>query len=531
MSKELNELRSQGLKPGTTNTDDSGSSPDIAGNSSFTIPPHDFNLSVDTVQIGGVVINAETAVEAFKTFATLFHHRLPVLLSINITTIYHSSQLLFWTIISIVSSHTLSPASQELFNQIAAPFLDMVRNEALQAPLPLQRIQALLLLCMWPMPVDSQPKDPSWLYSGITVNSALYLGLHRAGPSSRDKSCPPESTVERVMAWLGCFYVSGSLSMNFGFRPMLDSSSELSRINACLQTYPIPREFASEIKLQGVIADFDNVLSHTANDGASDSSILHLLDRELDSLRSLYPDQWPRMLEYNTLVAKLHMYSVVISRDGMGNTARDILLKLSFSTALRIISLANMRNEDDLRESHGVRELRQYGVLPKAYYRGLGFTTAFLLRYFSLNTTASAEEQQLAANHVALSHAIFKSCSTYANDEFGRVAAIFEELCQRGPMPMDPRRVAPGDRTRVLIKTMRLAAAESGNPTKPNAEPPIPPTGQSFPLDPNPNPVMNETLDPWAVDMIFSDQYWNDSTWDILNLPFMETQFPPRQNG
>ncbi|KAF2967561.1 hypothetical protein GQX73_g5966 [Xylaria multiplex] len=380
----------KGLKPGNASTCDSSPSSEMAGNSSLNIPTDDFNLSVDTVKIGSVVISAEIAVEAFKT-----------------------------------------------------------------------------------------------------------------------------------------------LSMNFGFRTMLDSASELSRINACLQEYPIPREFASEIKLQGIIADFNNVLSHTTNDAASDSSILHLLDRELDGLRSLYPDQWSGMLEYSTLVAKLHMYAQVISRDGIGNTARDILLKLSFSTALRIIYLANLRHNEDLQESHGVQALRQYGLLPKAYYKGLGFTTAFLLRYFSLNTAASPEEQQLAANHVALSHSIFKSCSTYPIDEFGRVATVFEELCQRGPMAMDPQRVTLGERAgvMVLVKAMKVAAQNRGDYTTSNIEPSIPPVGQPFTPEPNLTPCMNETLDPWTTDMMFPDQYWSDPAWDALNLPFMETQFLPRQNG
>jgi hypothetical protein len=71
MSKELNELRSQGLKPtatSTTSTDDSGVSPDATGNSpSAAIPADGFELSVDAVEIGGTVISAETAIEVFKT--------------------------------------------------------------------------------------------------------------------------------------------------------------------------------------------------------------------------------------------------------------------------------------------------------------------------------------------------------------------------------------------------------------------------------------------------------------------------------
>ncbi|KAI0449846.1 hypothetical protein F5B21DRAFT_517875 [Xylaria acuta] len=541
MSKELNELRSQGLKPGatsTTSTDDSGFSADMAGNSPSAIPTEGFDLAVDTVEIGGVVISAETVVEAFRIFASLFHPRIPVLVSININTIHRSSPFLFWTIIIVVASRTMTPLFEQLFNQIARPFQDMARTEALQAPLTLQKIRALLLLCMWPMPVNSQREDPSWIYSGIAVNSALYLGLHRPNSSqpSRCRSGFKGSPLEGITTWLGCFYVTGSLSMHLGLPAIIDSSSELARVTASLQEYPIPREFAGEVKLQAIITDFTNVLSHTANDGAIDSSILHLLDRELEGLRMSYPDQWPRMLEYNTLIAKLQMYVLVISRDRVGSTARDILLKLSFSTSLRIIYLANMRHNENSSENQGVPALQQERALPKAYFKGLAFTTAFLLRYFGLNNTASAEEQQLAANHVVLSYSIFTACSVSPTDELSRVAKAFEELCQQGPIAFDPQRPAPGDRIGVyiLMQAMRAASRKRGNDTTSNTEPPVPASSQSISPDPSLIPPdvfgvpTNQTLDPWSMDMMFPEQYWDDPTWDALNLPFMEAQFPPR---
>ncbi|KAI3334528.1 hypothetical protein F4824DRAFT_502050 [Ustulina deusta] len=527
MSKELNELRSQGHQPRATSADDSGHSPNITGTSSWIIPADDFNLSVETVKIGCVVVSAETAIEAFKIFAALFHPSLPILVPINMSTIYHSSQLLFWTIIAIVAAHTSVPSSEGLFDHIAGPFQDMVRTEALQAPLPLQNILALLLLSMWPMPVVIQAKDPSWIYSGIATNSALFLGLHRTSPqpppySKNDLSGNP---LERIWTWLGCFYVSSCLSMNLGLRVMLDSSSELARITAYLEDYPISREFASEVKLQTIIANFKNVLSHTANDGAIDSSILHILDRELDGLRSSYPDQWPRMLEYNALVAKLHMYGLVITRDEQGTTARDILLKLSFSTSLRIVHLANMRFSKDLPESHGLSASQKQRALPKAYYQGLCFTTIFLIRYFSLNTTASAEEQQLAANHVVLSHSIFKSLPS-PTDECVRVARIIEDLCQLGPVTMDSRAV-PEDKPGVwaLIKSLKLASKKCGNNITCENETDAAPAAQSTSLGPSLS-YTNQTLDPWVMDM-FPDQYWCDPTWD----PFTETQFSSGQNG
>ncbi|KAJ3577348.1 hypothetical protein NPX13_g3217 [Xylaria arbuscula] len=527
MSKELNELRNQTLKPGAASSDNASFPSSIEGSLSSIIAADDFSPSFDAVSIGCVIVNAEAATQAFKIYASLFHQRLPVIVPINVNAIYHSSQLLFWTVITIVASRTTIPSFEGLYAQIAGPFQDMLKTEALQAPLPMQSILALLILCVWPLPVDRQIKDPSWIYSGIATNSALYLGLHRATSQTLiSKFTSPANSFEKITAWLGCFYVNSCLSMNLGLRVMLDSSSELARITAYLEDFPIPREFASEIKLQAIVADFKNVLSHTSSDGTIDSSILHILDRELDNLRSSYPDQWPRMLEYNTLIAKLHMYVVVIARDyKTNNTARDILLKLCFSTSLRIVFLANVRRTEELPECHGLSASLQQRALPKSYFHGLCFTAVFLIRYFSLNPAASVEEQQLAANHVATCHAIFKSFPS-PTGEFARVARTIEDLCQLGPTTIEGGAVSTDKAgVWVLIQALRVAS-QKRDPVPADPEALCTPPAQSTSLSPSLS-TSYQTLDLSAMDMMFPDQYWNDPTWD----PFMEVQYPLGQNG
>lgn len=62
---------------------------------------------------------------------------------------------------TVVASRTTIPSFEGLYPQIAGPFQDMLKTEALQAPLPMQGILALLILCMWPLPVDKQVGDPN----------------------------------------------------------------------------------------------------------------------------------------------------------------------------------------------------------------------------------------------------------------------------------------------------------------------------------------------------------------------------------
>lgn len=70
-------------------------------------------------------------------------------------------------------------------------------------------IQALLLLCLWPFPVDNQREDPSWEYCGVAVAAVLKL---TSNGSQTDWSEANEQCLEdvrwRLKTWLECFVVS-----------------------------------------------------------------------------------------------------------------------------------------------------------------------------------------------------------------------------------------------------------------------------------------------------------------------------------
>ena len=132
--------------------------------------------------------------------------------SISLSSIYTSSPFLFWTIVVVVSARTHEGDTDDIYSRVRAPYDELLKAEVLAAPLPLSKIQALLHLCMWPLPCEVQTQDPSWIYCGIALNSALYLCLHRSRPmpSLRCVGVASGSPQARANTWLGCFYVSTS---------------------------------------------------------------------------------------------------------------------------------------------------------------------------------------------------------------------------------------------------------------------------------------------------------------------------------
>lgn len=147
-----------------------------------------------------------------ERFTAHFRPHFPILGYISVNNLYHNSPFLFWTIIVVVTSKISEPPEVDLFTPIKDAYMDMLRSEILMAPLPLHKIQALLHLCVWPLPVHAQVDDPSWIYCGIAVNSALYMGLHRQRPtpSLRSVGVSAGSSQARANAWLGCFFASVS---------------------------------------------------------------------------------------------------------------------------------------------------------------------------------------------------------------------------------------------------------------------------------------------------------------------------------
>jgi hypothetical protein len=144
-------------------------------------------------------------------FSTLYYPHFPVLETpTTIACMYQDSYLLFWTIISIVLSRPTRLEFYDMWDRMNGPFVSRFKSELFKAPVPLRTIQAILLQLVWPLPIERQIEDPTWLYCGVAINAALYMGIHSAKParSLRGIGVQPGSMRARALAWLGCFLSS-----------------------------------------------------------------------------------------------------------------------------------------------------------------------------------------------------------------------------------------------------------------------------------------------------------------------------------
>jgi hypothetical protein len=150
------------------------------------------------------------ALTQYTSFAGTFRPQYPILDSLSIRELYRSETLLFWTIIVIINSRMPDPNAAAVFRQLHEPYTRYLNEHILIAPPPLHNVKALLLLCQWPLPVEQQIRDPSWLYSGLAIHASrtMSLGRHEIIPSLQNQGLASNIIKTRMNTWLGCFYIS-----------------------------------------------------------------------------------------------------------------------------------------------------------------------------------------------------------------------------------------------------------------------------------------------------------------------------------
>ncbi|KAK8077622.1 hypothetical protein PG996_003792 [Apiospora saccharicola] len=264
--------------------------------------------------------------------------------------------------------------------------------------------------------------------------------------------------------------------MHLGLSPLISQPGELRTIKTFCNAYRGPQEFLTQVKVQQLISSFASMLWPSTNDLLVDVSLVQTIDEKLDEISdeqagvSTDTDS----TAYTILTAKLHMYAAIVTRAPVDSTSRSIILKMGLGAALRIIDLAsNMMpkpaaaaaspnddihktndNDDEearLRAELGLTREDCQRALHKKHFLAIVFATVFLLRYFSLNSAAPADEQQRAANAVLAAHGLFRAWSLEPGDEYGRAAVLFETLCRQAPHSADTQKLRLTDRMGVSI--------------------------------------------------------------------------------
>lgn len=286
----------------------------------------------------------------------------------------------------------------------------------------------------------------------------------------------------------------------------------------------MPTEFATQIRIQLVVAKFTNLLMHNMTEAAS-TSLIRLLDGELDTLKSSFreEDEHTRMIEYGILAVKLHFYALLMTRMRPMTSAYEIMQRTGLTVALRLIHISSLRLGNTPTEYPDSTVLRHQRCLPKAYYRGLAFAIVFLLKFFNLNGAAPLEEQQSAANHVVKALNVFKTCSTQPRDEYGRVVKFLEVMARLTPDDSNSGKPHLTHRlgVSILLETLGVVYEAQGRSVELDEDHTLHdrrPDQEAEMLDIESSGEMGYNFDQELSDLDFQGEIWNDPIWNMLSL-------------
>ena len=120
-----------------------------------------------------------------------------------------SCPLLLLLIIALASQCT--PTYTSLRVQLVPTIRRLALDVEASTRSPLFTVQALLILCWWPLELEPTSTNPSWTYCGIATHTALRFGLHqprRLGDFRYRETVNEAVSAVRARTWAACVVVN-----------------------------------------------------------------------------------------------------------------------------------------------------------------------------------------------------------------------------------------------------------------------------------------------------------------------------------
>ncbi|KAL8758181.1 MAG: hypothetical protein Q9199_001686 [Rusavskia elegans] len=204
-------------------------------------------------RLGGITLTPDQVDDLFERFFTLFHPFMPLLdPSITPDAYFDMSQLLPWIIISVAARHY--PPDPNLLPSLSAPISVLLWATLADVPQNYVVVKALCILCTWPLPISSTSSDPTFMLSGLMMQIAMQIGLHRpshAQDFARFKEDLREEELrDRVRTWVACNMISQRVATGYGQPPSTVYDWALVPSASSGTSYQLPEEVEIRLSIE-----------------------------------------------------------------------------------------------------------------------------------------------------------------------------------------------------------------------------------------------------------------------------------------
>lgn len=180
--------------------------PVVATTNAIPLLPSPY-ASIDEFVIGDVRLSIDKANELHHIFVNKYLRYFPILYSNSATELYSQSQLLFWT---VMLTACLSDPEPSMYIKLSSLIKQLAIETCwIHTPRSTHISQALLILCIWPLPNQKILDDCSYRFVGLAKSLSYQLGLHRGefiSEFTRTQTSMPDAEKWRTRTWLGIFF-------------------------------------------------------------------------------------------------------------------------------------------------------------------------------------------------------------------------------------------------------------------------------------------------------------------------------------
>lgn len=180
--------------------------PVVATTNAIPLLPSPY-ASIDEFVIGDVRLSIDKADELHHIFVNKYLRYFPILYSNSATELYSQSQLLFWT---VMLTACLSDPEPSMYIKLSSLIKQLAIETCwIHTPRSTHISQALLILCIWPLPNQKILDDCSYRFVALAKSLSYQLGLHRGefiSEFTRTQTSMPDAEKWRTRTWLGIFF-------------------------------------------------------------------------------------------------------------------------------------------------------------------------------------------------------------------------------------------------------------------------------------------------------------------------------------
>ncbi|KAF4177922.1 hypothetical protein CNMCM8927_008974 [Aspergillus lentulus] len=304
------------------------------------------DLSSMDKTIGSVSIPQAVVQTLLDEYYANYHMFLPILPGqAGFHAYTHSSDLLY-SVVMLTALRRLSK-HYDLYLSLVDVVRSLLATHLLSASGTIQTMQALLLLCHWPLPFDRN-EDPSHALIAQATHLGLRLGLHRPGHGREFLADP--STVEnmehiRQMTWVACFVSNISVSAQLGLPATVQLDDGLLEILA--SKGPCLREtLLCQLQIASVASQISSALGGpkwtTGRPTHEFNLMIRHFETDLRVLEIQYAASWSLADHIVYLGTQLMLYIIAVSADeGRQASSPSSWVVCGYSTAICLVQKAS----------------------------------------------------------------------------------------------------------------------------------------------------------------------------------------------